>query len=552
MNRTLKITLLIFLCFSMMTGTLFASGEEEQDVEKVDVSFPYTGEEITFTYFSEGTPEGDALETAKPTWLAIQELIGNIKIEHVVATKDEEDTRLALMYSTGLEYDMVYAREPLLNIPPIAATGILLNFSDYTEYMPNLKLAAEKYPMLDIMLDAEGGRYALHTATTGDRPYLITVANTSLFDKYNQDLPIKTSDDWLDVIAEQQAADPSIISVGDIWSGAWNITWVLGGMFNAGRGVQFWAYDPDLESWYYGPADADHGFKETMMWMNECYNLGGFHDEWLTYTLDQYSTFMQEGNWGVIDTYAYAFSTLGEAGSPMKNLGDYEIDYFTIPKGPTGANEAMGGAFFDGAPYDGVVANADTEHPELLAGMLDLMYSDEVINIRNWGVEGITYVTGADGKNKWAPGFPAAGEDNPTLAFADYFTGHTFLRGTNVSKTNVEMTKAYNEYTMPIIQKWAAQLADGTMTGARVSWTGDTAPRITVEESEFVGEEMTPITTHVQEMMVAFIMGERDFAEWDDFQAELRSLGDVDSVIDLYNSYPAPVVQPRDWANYFD
>ncbi|MBT3273972.1 MAG: hypothetical protein HN368_12520, partial [Spirochaetales bacterium] len=275
MNRTLKVLVLLFFVFGMVSGA-FASGGEEENSAKVDVTFPYTGEEITFTYFSEGTAEGDAVETMKPVWMAIQEKIGNIKIVHEGATKDEEDTRLALMYATGLEFDMIYAREPLKAIPPVAATGILLNFSDYSEYMPNLKKAAESYPMLDIMVDRDGGRYALHTATTGDRPYLLTVANTTLFEKYNQDLPIKTSDDWLDAIAEQQAADPSIVSVGDIWSGAWNITWVLGGMFNAGRAVQFWGYDDD--TWYYGPADPDHGFKETMMWMNECYELGGFHE----------------------------------------------------------------------------------------------------------------------------------------------------------------------------------------------------------------------------------------------------------------------------------
>ena len=548
MNRTRKIVLPLILCAVIAIGA-HASGADEKAAGPASVSLPYTGEEVVFTYFSEGTEDYASVETVKPTWQAIQEKIGNVKIEFHGATKDEEDTRLALMYASGLEFDMIRVREPLKAIPPIAASGILLDFSEYP--MPNLKKAAMTYPMLDIMVDKDGGRFALHTATSGDRPYLLTVANTTLFDKYNQNLPVKTSDDWLKVIAEQQAADPSIISVGDIWSGAWNITWVLGGMFNAGRAVQFWGYDFDKGTWYYGPADPDHGFKETMMWMNECYELGGFHDEWLTYTLDQYTAFMQEGNWAVMDTYAYAFSQAGPD-SPMKNRGDYEIDYFTIPKGPTGANEAMGGAFFDGAPYWGVAADADTDNPALLAAILDLSYSDEMIEIANWGLEGVTFVKGADGKNKWAPGFPSGEDPAGTKVFADYFTSFAFLGGTKITKIGVELTKNYNQYSMPVIEKWAAQLADGTMTGARVSWTGETAPQVTAEEGERVGEEMTPITTHVQEMMVSFITGKRGFDEWDDFQKELRQLGDLNWVVDLYNSYPTPVVQPRDWDRYFD
>mgnify|MGYP000442263207 CR=1 FL=1 len=183
--------------------------------------------------------------------------------------------------------------------------------------------------------------------------------------------------------------------------------------------------------------------------------------------------------------------------------------------------------------------------------MLDLMYSDDVIELLNWGVKDVTYVVGSDGQNKWAPGFPSGEDPTGTKAFADYFGGHTFLRGTKVTKIGVELTKNYNAFSLPIIQKWASQLEDGTMTGARVSWTGETAPQVSAEESERIGEEMTPITTHVQEMMVSFITGDRDFSEWDAFQKELRKLGDLDYVIDLYNSKPAPIVQPRDWENYF-
>ena len=39
----------------------------------------------------------------------------------------------------------------------------------------------------------------------------------------------------------------------------------------------------------------------------------------------------------------------------------------------------------------GIYISAETEHPEYAVAMIDYQYSDEMVNLMNWGVEGETY-----------------------------------------------------------------------------------------------------------------------------------------------------------------
>ena len=36
----------------------------------------------------------------------------------------------------------------------------------------------------------------------------------------------------------------------------------------------------------------------------------------------------------------------------------------------------------------GIYISAETEHPEYAVAMIDYQYSDEMVNLMNWGVEG--------------------------------------------------------------------------------------------------------------------------------------------------------------------
>ena len=538
----------------VLTGALiFAGGQGEKGTATAtngaEITLPYQGPEVTFTYFCEGTDEQAAKDRSSALWQELKKRLGNINIEFHGDTKEGEDQRLALMYASGLEYDLIRVREPARAIPPIAASGILLNFSDYKKYMPNLEKLRAKLPSVDLMLDEEGNRYCIAQMMDQDRPYQIPIANKTLFDKYGVKLPIKTSDEWLDVIKKMEADDPSIVSISERWAGVWNITWVLGGMFSNGVGVQFTGYDREKKEWYFGPTSPDRGFKETLQWMHEVYKVGGFSPIWLTMTGDQWTQMTQSGKVAVNNMYVSSYGTYGPTAPRLKE-GDYEVEFFPLPHGPKGIANSYVGAFYDSPGYFGTAANAKTEHPELLCAMLDYFVSDEATELFGWGIEGVTYRK-VNGKNEWMPDIKVGANPNGTKPLDDFMGMRTLPLTGIVTKMKVEYSKAYQGDAWKIIRSWVDRLATGWYTAANITWQGE-APLLSAEEGERVGEEMGPVNTHLKENMVKFVTGDRSFDEWDQFQKELNNLGDIKYVLDLYASKKPPKKYPRNWAAYWD
>jgi hypothetical protein len=64
---------------------------------------------------------------------------------------------------------------------------------------------------------------------------------------------------------------------------------------------------------------------------------------------------------------------------------------------------------------------------------------------------------------------------------------------------------------------------------------------------------MNPVRTFIEESVYEFVKGDRSFDEWDSFVEEVNSYGDIDWILELYNSKLnlRPKRVKRDWNNYF-
>lgn len=66
----------------------------------------------------------------------------------------------------------------------------------------------------------------------------------------------------------------------------------------------------------------------------------------------------------------------------------------------------------------GIYINAEVENPEYAVAMIDYQYSDEMVNLMNWGVEGQTYTTDADGNKVYSDDI--TGAEDPAVQSGNY------------------------------------------------------------------------------------------------------------------------------------
>ncbi len=68
---------------------------------------------------------------------------------------------------------------------------------------------------------------------------------------------------------------------------------------------------------------------------------------------------------------------------------------------------------------------------------------------------------------------------------------------------------------------------------------------------ETVSINLSPISTYVSEQVPLFVVGERDMSEWDAFLEEIRSMGNIDAVIEVYNAgQQVPSSDTRNWMEF--
>jgi len=72
-------------------------------------------------------------------------------------------------------------------------------------------------------------------------------------------------------------------------------------------------------------------------------------------------------------------------------------------------------------------------------------------------------------------------------------------------------------------------------------------PKLTQDEADKISSIMNPINTYVEEMKTKFVMGDESLANWDDFVAKIKKMGDIDYVLKVYNSKKQYTIDKRSW-----
>lgn len=285
----------------------------------------------------------------------------------------------------------------------------------------------------------------------------------------------------------------------------------------------------------YGPTE--DAYKEALMEVNRWYTNGLISPDYFTHTSENGTAAVASGEAYIIPSVWFGY--------PTNWVTEYPDQEWVLV--PAVKNEKYGEpwAFYASNPSEwnvgnsySVVIGASSKVKDEMLQLMDLQYSDEVVDLVCWGVEGTTYTVDENGEKHLVPEFRTDPDFGPSLAFGQgtcraavfptqqsqvanndgLLTGPTYYKGEL-------MDISHNDF---VIENFDESMCEPTSLIV-------TMPLSSSQNEEYANI-MTPVETFAKEQKVKFIKGERSFDEWDQYLEELNAMGDIQAAMDLYNS----------------
>lgn len=192
----------------------------------------------------------------------------------------------------------------------------------------------------------------------------------------------------------------------------------------------------------------------------------------------------------------------------------------------------------------GIIISADTKYPEWVVRMIDYQYSEEMVELMNWGIEGETFTVDAEGNHAFTDTIMKA--EDPVQAAADFGITSSSACRTGIPFTPITF-EAMTEQ-IPLESWWSPDagyfdsqywIESGKIGGVESVSPFDRPPVLTLADNEATAkaELTTNCETYAKENALKFITGEWDVADdaqWDTYIKGVKSqVSDFDGTLSL-------------------
>jgi putative aldouronate transport system substrate-binding protein len=520
---------------------------------------PYDGEkiEIVINHEDFNNADKDILKGVIPE--TVLSGLGNVTLKFQFLT--EMDTQIQLkMNANNMDDLAIWPGGSAQNIAnSFGATGSLLDMTPYMQYMPIYAEWEQKLPQ--VFGTIEGKRYVL--GSVYQVPLVTGFVQVNNYAKDELGLDLKafkstpanpgtyTVDDMLADLKAVKAANPDIWSPYMIWPGSGLTNWLQISFLGQTdaipsesevRVVCNWQGD---KKWYYPLFEP--AFKDMIAYCSTLFKEGLITPDYDTQSWDNVSKVLygEKKSWFMWGG-AHLFTDGAEDGLGAK---------VTITTNPTTQYQSK--ALVCAKPIgmsSGCVAviGSNTKYPELCCAIMNYMNSPEVNDLLNWGVEGETYErcspeegdydTSTSKKiinlDKYAYLVPDDKKISPlTLGYViDPYRRlfSTFGAQIDQYKFTMGMAKPLFPRWVPIMLANFKYIKDYPETIIQ----NYSQPVFTLDETDIINKIMTDCNTVVARKLHDFISGKSDMSQWDAFVTEVKAAGDIQKVLDLYNSKP--------------
>lgn len=197
----------------------------------------------------------------------------------------------------------------------------------------------------------------------------------------------------------------------------------------------------------------------------------------------------------------------------------------------------------------GIYVSADTEYPEYVVAMLDFQYSDEMVNLINWGVEGETYNLEGD-KKVYIDDIIA--DENPAIKSAEYGLSASCVCRSGIPFNPIDFNSLLDVSSLSE-PWWNAEKGyyegkywvETSVNGGEESVAPYDRPPVAYLSAEEQAEKAQlsyggTCETRVKELAFQFIIGDKDInddAAWDAYVKDVKSQtdGDFDEILQMLN-----------------
>ncbi|QUL53344.1 extracellular solute-binding protein [Paenibacillus tritici] len=503
-----------------------ATDEENQDVMRFSVTLP--------TY---GVDNPNSL-VGKEWHKRMEAYMGKkVEIDYNYIPSSEYDEKVKLMIASDDLTDF-FVTPLFYDTSEMAAQGQLLELAQYTDLMPNyMNYISKVNNGMKRVTNADGEMYTFMETSTPrfpeDRGMLIQNTSSYRYDVFQAnhiEIP-QTLDEFYEAAKSLKKLYPDKYPVATKWNS-------LRSLFSANhiKDEIFW----NGEKYVYGVLE--EGFKDALQFANKLYADKLLDPE---YTIDTDDTLKRKAlNGDNLMWLTQWFTTPAEYTRTANDGKIFAVSlYPDNPKYGKAWQEVVNGNTPDlgWATYG---LSSKVKNPEELIKFIDYQYSDEMIRLITWGIEGTTYTIGEDGlptfvdslknaKDPWLEGdkygMRASRNHNPGLqmvsdarAFVDFAaTDYTVFDG-KYEEVPIEKSPFLTSLPMPENEYVP-------------SWLSEPSIQLTGDENQRISEIMNPVKTFVTEEQAKFVAGKSSFDDWQEFIDKVQTMGAIDEALKIYN-----------------
>ena len=481
------------------------------------------------------SPEGKLMQDE---WLKLcSELMGReLQPEYEFINMVDYKEKLNIICAGGDIPDLLsYGWDTQSNLITYGEDGLFEELTQHMDSLPNYKAVLEADERAQYNLYTDNGElYAFYGATyqpDGSNTYSggNMAIRKDVLDELGLEIP-ETLDDLFNCAMAIKEAHPDTYPM--ILHEEWQSPESLVYCANHTKDDRYY----NGTEYVYGPTE--DAYKEALMEVNRWYTNGLISPDYFTHTSENGTAAVASGEAYVIPSVWFGY--------PTNWVTEYPDQEWVLV--PAVKNEKYGEpwAFYASNPSEWNVSNsysavigADSKVKDEMLQLMDLQYSDEVVDLVCWGVEGKTYEVDENGEKHILPQVREDPDYGPSLAF-----GQGSCRIAIFPTQQSQVANNDGALTGPIY--YNGELDTDITTNDFVienfdeSMCEPTSLIVTMPLSSSQNEEyaniMTPVETFAKEQKVKFIKGERSFDEWDQYLEELNAMGDIQAAMDLYNS----------------
>jgi len=448
-------------------------------------------------------------------------------------------TEVTKVYQAAGQFHDIFIAIDQYQIQELGDNGLLVNLMDYKDQLKYYQDWLDDNYNFERISTAEGkvygfatGEIGYHTGNQQNFAYRFDI-----FQKHNLKIP-ETQNEFFEVCKKLKELYPDSYPIGGGWPGGDYNLYTVFLMINR----TYYSFYYNGEKYVYGPVDDEERFKATMEYLAKLYKAGLIDPEVFTMSRDQSLEYMTTGRNFVAPNFF-----MGEFSRFNNNAEHPDLLWGAAPrplgyKGEVGWKPASQWKGYKLIPDNQNVISSKAKHPELLVKMLDYQYSPEMVELSNWGVEGVTFTRESDGTKKYVDAITKAASPR---AEADKFgiqTGANTFAGIRMPKDRPAWSAVFP--SVPVF-------ADGRYFDYPDIWKftydyehqeesvypDEIAPpiRLNAEERNLRSNIKTPLDTYVKEYIVGFITGDIDLSEYDKFKNSLKNVGDYTQLLDMLN-----------------